>query len=83
MDDFQKHVYIVGPNKELNEKFLGSMFGEEYKFAPNLFRVSTNMMDPDGPHDAIQIYVVLDDNEDWLMHYTTKSLFNTTLVKDF
>lgn len=80
MDDFQKHVYIVGPNTELNEKFLGAMFGEEYKFAPSLFRVSTDMI---NPTDAIQTYIILDDSEEWLMHYSTNKMADMTLVKDF
>jgi len=80
MDDFEKHIYILGPNKELNERFIGEMFDEEYKFSPGLFRVSEDMLDPE---DAIQVYVLVDGNDEWLMHYSTKRMTNTILVKEF
>lgn len=75
-----KHVYIIGPNKELNEVFLGQMFGAKYKFAPDMFKLSTDKIEPT---DAIHTYVILDGNEEWLIHYSTKRLEDTVLVKDF
>ena len=75
-----KHIYIIGPNKELNEQFIGQMFGEEYKFAPDLFKTSVDMLEPD---DAIQTYVILDNNDEWLMNYTTKRMTDTVVVKEF
>ena len=80
MSDFDKKVYILGPNEEKNERFIGTYFPLEWKTVPSLIQMSTDKLEP---KDAIYTYVILDNNEDWLFHYTGNKTSNVVLVKDF
>lgn len=79
MDVFKKFVYVIGPNADKNEQFIGTHFSVELSQIPEIIKTTTEMVDPE---DAIHVYVIIDDNEDWLFHYSSKK-GNIVLVKDF
>jgi len=74
----EKYVYILGPNKELNDKFCGTYFPlSVYK---DTIKISSEMIIPE---DSIQTYVLIDNNDDWLLYYSTQKACSLVIVKDF
>lgn len=78
MDALNKHIYIIGPNAEKNEQFVGVHLSEEWNHMPGLIKTTTEKV---HPADAIMSYVILDKNEDWLFEYTGSK--QVILVEDF
>ncbi len=71
-------IYILGPNKDENEKFIGRNFSEEYKSRPDMFVCSTEKLTVDN--DAICTYIVYCGDNDWLYSYSNQKVI---LVKEF
>lgn len=78
--EYSRHVYVVGPDKDLLEQFVGKHFTEQYRDTPDIIKMSTEMIDPT---DALSIYVLYNNDNDWLYHYTMSKLDKVVLVKDF
>ncbi len=74
-----KFIYILGPNAEKNERFVGTHLSEELNQIPGLIKMSTEKM---HPVDSITTYVIYDGHEDWLFEYSDKKE-HAVLVEGF
>lgn len=70
MNDLKK-IYVLGPNAELNEKFIGKYFSEEYQQNPELFILSTEKLEIED--EVIFAYIIYNNDEEWLYHYTNNN----------
>lgn len=75
----KRKIYIYGPDKNENERFIGENFSEEYSAFPEMFVCSTDKQDIDS--EAICTYVIYKNEDDWLYHYSGSN--KVVLVSSF
>ena len=71
-------IYVLGPNKDENERFIGKNLSEEFFAHPEMFICSTEKLAVDD--NAICTYIICKEDNDWLYHYINQKV---VLVKEF
>lgn len=73
-------IYIVGPDDVQNMDFGHKIFSEYQHLFGKYVLFSTEMI---RPSQALQVYVVCNDNEDWIDFYSSQRFDNVTIVRSF